>query len=103
MSPSLTLTLLAATIAVAVVALALGPLLVVGLLLGLSRPENKSVSAAVVNLDEAVTVGDQLVPMGRQLAAAMIEKDEKVDWTLADAPSAAAGLRSGAYSAVVTI
>ena len=87
----------------AVVALALGPLLVVGLLLGLSRPENKSVSAAVVNLDEAVTVGDQLVPMGRQLAAAMIEKDEKVDWTLADAPSAAAGLRSGAYSAVVTI
>ncbi|MBK7822230.1 MAG: YhgE/Pip domain-containing protein [Tessaracoccus sp.] len=87
----------------AIVALALGPLLVVGLLLGLSRPENKAVSAAVVNLDEAVTVGGQLVPMGRQLAAAMIEKDEKVDWTLADAPSAAAGLRSGAYSAVVTI
>ncbi|MFT3888267.1 MAG: YhgE/Pip domain-containing protein [Arachnia sp.] len=87
----------------AIIALALGPLLVVGLLIGLSRPETKAVSAAVVNLDEAVTVGDQLVPMGRQLAAAMIEKDEQVDWTLADAPSASAGLRSGKYSAVVTI
>ncbi|MHA6513549.1 YhgE/Pip domain-containing protein [Tessaracoccus sp. Z1128] len=89
----------------AVVALALVPLLAVASLIGLGRPgADEQIDAAVVNLDEAVTVNGQIVPMGRQLAAAMIERDgDNVTWTLADAPSASAGLRSGRFSAVVTI
>lgn len=86
------------------VALALVPLLAVAALIGLAWSSESDVKAAVVNLDEAVTVEGQLVPLGRQLAAAMIDKDgENISWTLADAPSAAAGLKSGQYSAVVTI
>ncbi|AQP48606.1 hypothetical protein BW730_14955 [Tessaracoccus aquimaris] len=88
-----------------IVALALVPLLAVAALIGLSgNRADSTVSAAVVNLDEAVTVNGQYVPMGRQLAAAMVDRDgENIDWTLADAPSAAAGLKTGEYSAVVTI
>lgn len=88
----------------ALVALILLPLLAVAALIGLSSRSNEAVSAAVVNLDEAVKVNGQLVPMGRQLAAAMVDRDgDNVSWTLADAASADAGLRSGAYSVVVTI
>ncbi|MBB1514946.1 YhgE/Pip domain-containing protein [Tessaracoccus sp. MC1679] len=89
----------------AIVALVLVPLLAVAALLALTRPGgDEQISAAVVNLDEAVTVNGQLVPMGRQLAAAMIERDgENVSWTLADEPSAADGLASGEFAAVVTI
>ena len=89
----------------AIVALVLVPLLAVAALIGLTAPgADEQVEAAVVNLDEAVTVGDQIVPLGRQLAAAMIEREgENVTWTLADAPSASEGLASGRFSAVVTI
>ncbi|MHA6523658.1 YhgE/Pip domain-containing protein [Tessaracoccus sp. G1721] len=89
----------------AIVALVLVPLLAVAALIGLTAPGgDEQVEAAVVNLDEAVTVGDQIVPLGRQLAAAMIEREgENVTWTLADAPSASEGLASGRFSAVVTI
>ena len=88
-----------------IVALALVPLLAVAALIGLAgNRADSTASAAVVNLDEAVTVNGQYVPMGRQLAAAMVDRDgENIDWTLADAPSAAAGLKTGEYSAVVTI
>lgn len=88
-----------------IVALALVPLLAVAALIGLAgNRADSTVSAAVVNLDEAVTVNGHYVPMGRQLAAAMVDRDgENIDWTLADAPSAAAGLKTGEYSAVVTI
>ena len=86
------------------VALAVVPILAVGALLGLTQRDDDAVSAAVVNLDQAVTVEGQYIPMGRQLAAAMIDRDgDNINWTLADAPSAAAGLRTGEYSAVVTI
>lgn len=88
----------------AIIALALIPLLTVAALIGLTRPDAERIDAAVVNLDEAVTVDGQLIPMGRQLAAAMLERDgENVSWTLADVPGAAAGLRSGEFAAVVTI
>jgi len=88
----------------AIIALALIPLLTVAALIGLTRPDAERIEAAVVNLDEAVTVDGQLIPMGRQLAAAMLERDgENVSWTLADVPGAAAGLRSGEFAAVVTI
>ena len=89
----------------AVVALVLVPLLAVAALIGLSAPGgDEQVDAAVVNLDQAVTLNGQIVPLGRQLAAAMIEREgENVTWTLADAPSASEGLASGRFAAVVTI
>lgn len=88
-----------------ILAMALVPLLAVGILLGLiGRGGEQRIDAAVVNLDQAVTVGDQYIPMGRQLAAAMLEREgDNINWTLADTPSAEEGLRSGKYSAVVTI
>ena len=88
-----------------VAALVLVPLLGFAVLIGLvTQPEEDAVSAAIVNLDEPVTVMGQYVPMGRQLAAAIIsEGDEAIAWTLADETSAAEGLRSGEYSMVVTI
>ena len=67
------------------VALAVVPLLAVGALLGLTQRDDDTVSAAVVNLDQAVTVEGQYIPMGRQLAAAMIDRDgDNINWTLAD-------------------
>lgn len=88
----------------AIIALALIPLVTVAALIGLTRPDTESIEAAVVNLDEAVTVEGQLVPMGRQLAAEMIGYDgDNVTWTLADEPGAADGLASGQFAAVVTI
>lgn len=88
----------------ALIALILVPLLAVAALIGLTTRDDEAISAAVVNLDEAVTIDGQMVPMGRQLAAAMLDRDgDNVSWTLADAPSAAAGLKTGRFSAVVTI
>lgn len=86
-------------------ALILVPLLVVGALVGLtSSSGDDRIRAAVVNLDEPVTIDGNTVPLGRQLAAEMVDRDgENVSWTLADESSGAAGLRSGEYSAVVTI
>ena len=63
------------------------------------------VEAAVVNLDKAVSVNGQIVPLGRQLSAALVdsERDQNFTWVLADAGHAESGLRSGRYAAVVTI
>ena len=63
------------------------------------------VQAAVVNLDEAVKVGDQTVPLGRQLSAGLVDGDaeQNFSWVLSDASDAASGLESGRYAAVVTI
>ncbi|HHV22226.1 MAG TPA: YhgE/Pip domain-containing protein [Propionibacterium sp.] len=60
--------------------------------------------AAVVNLDEMVELDGQPVPLGRQLAAGLVERrDDNLTWTLADAAHADAGLKSGRYVAVITI
>ncbi len=89
----------------ALMALILVPLLAMAALVGLGGNNNdERVSAAVVNLDEAVELDGQLVPLGRQLAGAILERDgENIGWTLADAKNAKDGLKSGEYSAVVTI
>lgn len=89
----------------ALVALILVPLLAVGAFITLGTNANEErVMAAVVNLDQAVELDGQTVPLGRQLAAAMLERDgENISWTLADAKSAKGGLESGEYAAVVTI
>ena len=88
-----------------VAALALVPLLAFTVLIGLvNRPSSDTVSAAIVNLDEPVTVQGQYVPMGRQLAAAIVDQsDENITWTLANQETAREGLRTGEYSVVVTV
>ncbi|MFD4960544.1 YhgE/Pip family protein [Microbacterium sp. NPDC058389] len=66
-----------------------------------------SLTAAVVNEDEPVTINDQLVPLGRQLTAGLVEGSDDVDsnltWTISNADDAAAGLADGTYAAVITI
>jgi len=95
-----------------VVVLVLVPLLVVAGLVGMTWHTTDRlgrVKAAVVNEDKAVKVHGQLVPMGRQLTAALMDSGSHttdghtVDWTLTDAHGAAEGLRDGTYSVVVTI
>ena len=63
------------------------------------------IQAAIVNLDKAVTLNGQTVPMGRQLSAQLIsaEEGQNFTWVLADASHASDGLKSGRYAAVVTI
>jgi putative membrane protein len=66
-----------------------------------------SVKAAIVNEDEAVTINDQLVPLGRQLTAGLVEGSDDVpsnlDWVISNADDAAEGLADGTYTAVITI
>ncbi|GAE73693.1 hypothetical protein JCM18916_3243 [Cutibacterium acnes JCM 18916] len=78
----------------AVVVLVLVPLLVVAGLVGTTWHTTDRlgrVKAAVVNEDKAVKVRGQLVPMGRQLTAALMDSGSHttdghtVDWTLTDA------------------
>lgn len=59
----------------ALIALILVPLLAVAALIGLTMRDDQAISAAVVNLDEAVELDGQTVPLGRQLAAAMVDRD----------------------------
>ena len=71
------------------------------------------VKAAVVNLDEPVTIDDQLVPLGRQLAGGLVggatertvagQRLENITWVLSDREDAAEGLADGRYAAVITI
>lgn len=78
-----------------------------GMLWGTSRLDTdlRSVQAAVVNNDEMVTVDGKLMPLGRQLAAELVDADRKQNftWVLASAEKAQEGLDSGRYAAVVTI
>ena len=65
----------------------------------------KQVEAAVVNLDEGVTIDDQFIPLGRQLSADLVDtsKNQNFTWVLADEAHAWPGLASGRYAAVVVI
>ncbi len=91
-----------------ILALLLVPLLVAGgFLWGTwnANPRLRTVQAAVVNLDEMVEVNGQMMPLGRQLAAELIdsEREQNLTWVLADATHAQKGLANGTYAAVVTI
>ncbi|MBL3699378.1 YhgE/Pip domain-containing protein [Leucobacter luti] len=95
--------------------LILVPLTVAGVLLwGLWNPTERldTVTAAVVNNDEAVEVDGQLVPLGRLLAGELIgeagakddpDAETNFTWVLTDEEDAAAGLDDGRYATVVTI
>jgi len=108
-----------------ILGLLLVPLTAAGVLLwGLWNPTERltEVTAAVVNLDEPVTVDGQLLPMGRMLAGELIgdPRDASGDsgdadgagsgetrtgftWVLTDEADASAGLDDGRYATVVTI
>ncbi|MDF2560806.1 MAG: hypothetical protein K0R99_2252 [Microbacterium sp.] len=66
-----------------------------------------SMTAAIVNLDEPVTIDDQVTPLGRQLAAGLVEGSDDLDsnltWVISNEADAADGLADGSYQAVITI
>ena len=68
------------------------------------------VTAAVVNLDEPVTLKtadgtDQLIPLGRSVVGKLTSSTSTSNftWVLTDAPAAQTGLAEGRYAAVLTI
>ncbi|AEV81566.1 Phage infection protein [Actinoplanes sp. SE50] len=64
----------------------------------------ETVTAAVVNGDEPVTVNGRTVPLGRELAARLVaHTGDNYTWVLTGADDAAAGLNSGRYRVAVTI
>jgi putative membrane protein len=90
------------------IGLLLVPVLVAGgfLIAGLNSDTRlKSVQAAVVNLDDPVTIKGTYVPMGRQLTANLVDSDrtENLTWTLDSEANARAGLANGSYAAMVII
>ncbi|MEY9950614.1 YhgE/Pip family protein [Leifsonia sp. EB34] len=90
-----------------IVGIVLVPLVIGGLLVwALWNPTARlgEVKAAVVNLDQPVTVNGQIVPLGRQMAAGLLgAKNENFTWVLTDQKDASAGIADGGYVAVVTI
>ncbi|NEN06771.1 ABC transporter permease [Diaminobutyricibacter tongyongensis] len=90
------------------VGILLVPLAIGGLLVwALWNPTERlgDVKAAVVNLDQPVKIGNQLVPLGRELSAGLVDgkSSENYSWVLTDQKDAAAGLADGSYVTVVTI
>lgn len=91
-----------------VLGLVLVPILVAGgfLLAGVNSDNRlHTVQAAVVNLDEAVTIDGQYTPLGRQLTANLVDSDrtENLTWVLQSEENARAGLDTGEYAAMVVI
>lgn len=86
------------------------PAVVGGILVAaLQNPTERleSMTAAIVNLDEPVTIDEQLTPLGRQLASGLVKGSENLDsnltWVISNKRDAADGLADGSYQAVVTI
>jgi len=88
--------------------LVLVPLLVAGgfLMAGLTSDHRfGEVRAAVVNLDEPVTLNGKYIPLGRQLTANLVDSQrvQNLGWRLDTEANAKAGLANGSYAAVVVI
>ncbi|MER7798216.1 YhgE/Pip family protein [Microbacterium sp. NPDC096154] len=93
-----------------VVGVLLLPALVGGVLVAaLYNPTDRldNMTAAIVNLDEPVTIQDQYTPLGRQLAAGLVEGSDDIGsnltWVLSNEEDAAEGIQDGTYQAVITI
>lgn len=91
-----------------VLGLVLVPLLVAGgfLLAGMHADDRlHTVQAAVVNLDEPVTLDGQYTPLGRQLTANLVDSDrqQNLTWVLQNETEARAGLADGRFAAMVII
>ncbi len=88
--------------------LVLVPLLIAGgfLIAGLNTDARlHTVKAAVVNLDDPVTIDGKYIPLGRQLTANLVDSErvQNLTWTLDNEANARAGLATGAYAAMVII
>ena len=86
------------------------PVLIGGVLIGaLWNPTDRldNITAAIVNDDEPVTINGQLAPLGRQLAAGLVEGSDdlesNVHWVISNTDDAAKGLKDGTYQAAITI
>jgi putative membrane protein len=94
---------------VAIIGLIFVPLIVVGTLMwGLWNPTDRlnTVTAAIVNNDEPVTINGQLTPLGRLLAAGLVDGGDgatNYNWVITNEEGATQGLENGDYIAVVTI
>ncbi|MGO1628704.1 MULTISPECIES: YhgE/Pip domain-containing protein [unclassified Microbacterium] len=94
-----------------VIGLLLLPVVIGGVLIAaLHSPTDRleNMTAAVVNDDEPVTVDGQYTPLGRELAAGLVEGADDEDssnltWVVSNDDDAANGLADGTYQAVVTI
>lgn len=93
-----------------VVGLLLLPVAIGGVLIAaLHDPTDRleNMRAAIVNDDEPVTIDDQYTPLGRQLAAGLVEgsddEDSNLSWVLSNDEDATEGLEDGTYQAVITI
>jgi len=88
--------------------LLLVPLLVAGgfLLAGVNADaRTHTVKAAVVNLDDPITLNGQYTPLGRQLTANLVDsnRQENLTWVLESESNARSGLATGTYAAMVVI
>ncbi len=86
------------------------PAVIGGILVGaLYNPTDRldNITAAIVNDDKAVELDGQLVPLGRQLTGGLVkgadDQPSNIDWVISNDDDAAAGLKDGTYTAVVTI
>ncbi|WOF23606.1 YhgE/Pip domain-containing protein [Microbacterium betulae] len=86
------------------------PALIGGVLVAaLDQPTERldNMTAAIVNDDDGTEVDGQTVPLGRQLAAGLVEGsddlDSNLDWVISNDDDAAEGLADGTYQAVITI
>ncbi|MBD7956097.1 ABC transporter permease [Microbacterium sp. Sa4CUA7] len=86
------------------------PVLIGGVLVAaLYNPVERldAMNVAVVNDDDPVTIDDQMVPLGRQLTAGLVEGSDdlpsNLTWTISNDDDARDGLASGDYDAIVTI
>lgn len=83
------------------------PLIIAGGLIGAqwkSQARLERVTAALVNNDEMITYNGQPIPVGRLLADALINNHQaNITWELANDQGGSDGLRSGKYTAVVTV
>ncbi len=93
-----------------VIGIILLPVLVGGVLVAaLWNPTDRldNIRAAIVNQDEPVTIEDQLVPLGRQLTAGLVEGSDdvasNVDWVISNPDDAKDGLADGTYQAAIMI
>lgn len=66
-----------------------------------------TMTAAIVNLDDPVTIDGQITPLGRQLASGLVDGSDELDsnltWVISNEEDAADGLADGSYQAVITI
>lgn len=66
-----------------------------------------AMTTAIVNNDEPVTLDGQYVPLGRQLAAGLVEGSDdqpsNLTWRITNDADAAKGISNGTYDAVITI